>query len=293
LRILVSGASGFVGRAVTARLVAEGHEVVGLSRRPGDVDGLYGKLDANLADPAAAARISARLDPCEVVVHAAAALSGSASTLVLVNCLGTQQMLDVAQRWGVGRFIYLSSLPVIGRPLELPITEQHPAAPATPYHASKLFGEHLAAQADATILRLSAVVGAGMAAERILPTFVRRALAGQLLEVRGTGSRRQDYVDVRDVAAAVERAIEASATGCFNIAAGRAISNLDLARRCVALLESSSEVVLGSEPDAEEGLDWRVSIGRAASELGYAPTHPLEETIRALAAELSSAPSRG
>jgi nucleoside-diphosphate-sugar epimerase len=143
-------------------------------------------------------------------------------------------------------------------------------------------------------------VGPGMPDGRILSVFVRRALAGEPLEVAGEGSRAQDYVDVRDAADAAVACLEAGATGVFNVAAGRAVTNVDLARRCVEVLDSASAVRLGHVPDPEEGVRWEVSIARAAGAFGYEPRRSLEESIagaaelreRGLATRISRSPRR-
>jgi nucleoside-diphosphate-sugar epimerase len=224
-------------------------------------------------------------------VHAAAMVGEGLddTRLVLANGLGTQQMLELAQRWEASRFVYLSSLPVIGRPGDVPVTEDHPVAPRTAYHASKMYGEQLVAVASANgvrgvTLRLTSPAGAGMPEGRIVSVFVSRALAGEPLEVAGHGSRAQDYVDVRDVAAAVAASLERRVTGVVNVASGRPVENRDLAKRCVRALDSSSEVRLGAGEDPDEGVRWEISIERARVELGWEPEHDLESSIRAVAA---------
>jgi nucleoside-diphosphate-sugar epimerase len=264
-----------------------GHEVVGLSRRRPRGSPASAWVEVDIGTPAAATQVTEALPRCEAIVHAAASLDrdpGSPS-LVLVNCLGTQQMLRLAELWSADGFLYVSGVPVIGIPRVLPISEDHPADPTTAYHASKLFGEHLVrlAARHATILRLTAPVGPTMPEERILSVFVRRAIAGEPLEVAGTGERRQDYVDVRDVGRAVSACVEQRAQGCFNVARGKSISNIDLARRCVEVLESRSSVNAGRGIDPEEGLSWDVSIARAATDFGYAPSYDIEDSIRSIA----------
>jgi nucleoside-diphosphate-sugar epimerase len=235
----------------------------------------------------------ARQPRCEAIVHAAAAIDAPAWEIALTNCLGTQQMLELAARWEVQSFVFLSSLPVIGRPRSLPITEEHPPDPPTPYHASKLYGEHLTSLSargglPAVSLRLTAPVGAGMPERRILAVFVRRAAAGEPLELAGQGSRQQDYVDVRDIAAAVAACLEHRPRGVLNVGSGRAISNLDLARLCIETLGSGSPVRLHAGPDPEEGVRWEVSIEHAAACIGYRPRYSLAETIRELGARMTA-----
>jgi len=291
VKVLVTGSSGLVGGAIAACLSADGHEVIGLSRHPtGEADRLPNAIAADIGAAGVASMLAAELPRCDAIVHAAAALERDpyAPSISLTNCLGTQQVLELAARWGVESLVYLSSVPVIGSPFELPVTERHPVGPRSAYHASKLYGEQLLAVARrdglATVsLRLSAPVGPGMPAARLLPTFVARALSGEALEVLGDGTRGQDYVDTRDVAAAVKAALARRATGLFNVASGRCVTNLELARRCVSALDSSSEVSLSGTPDPEDGVRWEVSIALAESELGYRPRHSLEDSIAAVA----------
>lgn len=308
MRVLVTGSSGHVGGAIAGHLMRAGHQVVGLSRgeasnRQAPTDArqgptgsrrrLTGAITADLEFPGLAGRLVNELPRCEAIVHAAAAIEPYpyAPAISLTNCLGTQQMLELAASWNVTSLIYLSSLPVIGRPLELPVTEQHRTAPPTAYHASKLYGEHLLAlpgrdDSSGLSLRLTAPVGPGMPGRRIMSVFVARALAGTPLEVAGKGTRSQDYVDVRDVAAAVAASLERRTTGLLNIASGRCVSNLDLARRCVELLGSASEVRLTGRPDPEDGVRWEVSIAKAAATIDYRPRYALEDSIAAVADEL-------
>ena len=124
---------------------------------------------------------------------------------------------------------------------------------------------------------------------RALAVFVRQALRDEPLNVLGNGTRRQDYVDVRDVAVAVDRCLRSRVGGRFNVGRGETISNLELARTCVRVLDSRSHVETGSAPDPEEGLAWEVSIARARTELGYDPRCGLDDSIRAVAAEAGQA----
>jgi nucleoside-diphosphate-sugar epimerase len=283
-----------VGQATAARLVDAGHEVVGLARSvPNDDPRLSNAIAADIGETGVGGQLAREHQRCDAIVHAAASLERDlyAPAVPLTNCLGTQQMLGLAARWNVRSFVFLSSVPVISRPGPLPVTEEHPVDPPTAYHASKLFGERLAAIARAqgiptVVLRLTSPVGPGMPRERILPVFISRALVGAPLEVAGKGSRCQDYVDVRDVAGAVAAGLERRSTGVLNIASGRCISNLDLARRCAAVLRSSSEIQVGRAVDPEEGIRWEVSIAKAERELGYRPRRSLDDSIAAVADEL-------
>jgi nucleoside-diphosphate-sugar epimerase len=292
MRILLTGATGQVGRAIAVHLAARGHEVIGQSRRFSSVPGMARHIEASLGSPDAVERIKGAMPPCEAIVHAAASLSHSLydPAVSLVNCLGTQQIVQLADVWGARHLIYIASVSAIGSPRQHPITEEHPAQPPTAYHASKLYGEHLVRLAAtnerrAVSLRLTSPAGPGTPENRILAVLVRRALANQPIQLLGCGTRRQNYVDVRDVAGAVEACLERQASGLYNIAAAEAISNYDLARLCIEELSSSSTLEFAEKPDPEEGIVWDVSIAKARQDLLFSPRFGIRDSIQAIADE--------
>jgi nucleoside-diphosphate-sugar epimerase len=127
-----------------------------------------------------------------------------------------------------------------------------------------------------------------MARGRILSHFVAQALRGAPLQLAGEGTRRQDYLDVRDAAAAVWAAIEKGAEGVMNIGSGQAVSNQELAVACQQSLNSSSPIEWTGRSDAEEGVTWLVSLDRAREGLKWEPQYTLADSITAVAAELST-----
>ena len=292
MRVLVTGHNGHMGGAIAAHLVAQGWQVVGLDRTVRAGNGLVQQVQADLGSPSLIEQVLAATPPCTAIVHAAAALDKDlyAPAVCLTNCLGTQQVLQLARHWKAHSLVYISSLPIIGIPHQLPITEDHPANPPTAYHAAKLFGEHLtrlAGQAGlaAATLRLTSPVGPGMANTRIFPVFVKRALAHEPLQLAGRGQRQQNYVDVRDAAAAVAICLRNPVAGLFNIAGQTPTSNLELAQACIRVLGSSSEIQFTGQPDPQEDLRWDVSIAKAAEQLGYRPQYGIEQSIRAVGAD--------
>jgi len=289
MRVFLTGATGQVGRAIATHLVSEGCTVIGMSRRSHDMHELSGNIKANLGSEEAVDQIKRAVPPCEAIVHAAASLSHDLydPLVSLTNCLGTQQILRLAGIWGTHQMVYLSSVPVIGRPQYDPITEEHPVNPLSAYHASKLYGEYLMRLANrdgfcAVSLRLTAPAGPGTPKNRILATFVRRARANEPLQVLGRGSRRQNYVDVRDVAAAVKASLSRHASGLYNVASAQSISNHELALTCIDELSSSSAIEFMERPDPEEGICWEVSISKAQQDLGYHPHFNVRDSIRAV-----------
>jgi len=292
MRVLLTGATGQIGRAIAHYLGSHDYTVTGLSRNVCNVPGLSEHIQVDLGTEAAVDRIRSVVPPCEAIVHAAASMSHDRHDplISLTNCLGTQQILGLADIWKSRHLVYLSSVPVIGHPQQIPITEDHPVQPLSAYHASKLYGEHLVRLAQgnechAVCLRLTSPSGAGTPENRILATFVRKAAAQQPLVLLGRGTRRQNYVDVRDIAEAVGLALHRLASGVYNIAATESTSNYDLAQTCIQELSSNSTVEFVEKPDPEEGIRWEVSIAKAQQDLGYFPRFTIRDSIRAIAHE--------
>lgn len=145
--VVVTGASGFLGRAVAAELVAAGHEVRTLQRRPSQVPGATDVL-GSVTDASLVARA---LDGAEGVVHLAAkvSLAGDPADFRRVNVDGTRTMLDAAERAGVSRFVQVSSPSVAHAGAALAGVG---AEPASPEHAR---GDYARTKAEAELLALS------------------------------------------------------------------------------------------------------------------------------------------
>jgi UDP-glucose 4-epimerase len=285
-RVLLTGASGQIGQAVAVHLAAEGFAVVGMSRRGGAVSGLTEHLQLDVGAPDFVERAARGTGRCDAIVHAAASLSKDAfdPDLTRTNCLGTQQVTALARAWAADRLAYVSSVPVIGKPVQHPITESHPTRPTTAYHATKLFGEELvrlAAQPGLVTgsLRIASPIGLGTPANRIAAVFAHRARAGERIELLGRGGRQQNYIDVRDVARAVGLWLSRPAPGVF-IIPGWTASNRDLAETCVRLFGSHAPVVYADRPDSEEADAWDLCGERAEAAFGYRPAHMLEDSLR-------------
>lgn len=287
MKILVTGGGGHVGGAVKHRLESDGDEVVSVSRD--------GEVRVDLAGPGVAEKLADSVRKCDAIVHCAAVISKSLTDrdVSLVNGAGTQEIIRAAGMLGVKRIIYISSLPIIGVPVRLPVDEEHPVNPPTAYHASKLFGEHLmrlscSASLSTASLRITSPVGPGTPRGRIFSEFVWKARKSEPLVLAGGGGRRQNYVDVRDVAAAVALSIRSDARGVFNVAGAASISNLELARACVSALHSSSSISFSGALDAEENVVWEVSIEKARAAFGYAPSCSVADSISTAAASYES-----
>lgn len=156
--VAVTGASGYLGRAVAAELVASGHDVRTLQRRPSRVDGVTDVL-GSVTDADAVARL---VEGAEGVVHLAAkvSLAGDPAEFRAVNVDGTRVLLDAAERAGASRFVQVSSPSVAHAGAALAGVGAEPASPADArgeYARTKAEGELVALGRDASGFAVVAV----------------------------------------------------------------------------------------------------------------------------------------
>lgn len=240
-RILVIGGGGFLGRILCDLLRDAGHEVIPLNRRPNpdwtEIQYCAENLDS--------------LDDSFDLVFLLAAhipygeMNCYSPRLIETN-LGLP--LRVAQRFRNARLVYASSVSVYGTPLWLPMTEEHPFNRPCAYALTKLAGEiAVAAHPNQVSLRFSSLYGAGMKARTFLPLIVEQARRTGRITLFGDGARTQDFLHIRDAARMLAVAGTHTATGIFNAANGRAISNLEAAQTVAALLPGVEIVFSGED----------------------------------------------
>ena len=249
-RALVTGAGGFVGRHLCARLAADGWDVVGTTRQ-----------DVDLADTVATAALARRADPDVAFLLAASRAQSTpaerAATMAvnagsgawLVNALGDRCRAVVQ----LGSSTEYAESPA-------PMDETTPLRPRGFFGATKLAGSLLvAATAEArgvraAVLRAFQVYGAGDHPHRLVPTVLRAARTGDVLPMTAPGMRR-DWIHVDDVVEACVRAAladELPAGQVLNIGTGRQVANEEL----VAAVEQVSGRAVALAPGAHPGCPW-------------------------------------
>ena len=312
MRVLVTGSTGFVGRAVVTRLLDGGHEVIGVSRRAtagaGAANPLVG-VRADVLDARALESVMLEHAP-DAVVHLAALTRVRESfarpiAYFETNVGGAARVLAAAslvpERSGRPVAFVSASTAAVYRPLDRPLREDDPVAPASPYAASKLAADQLVGFQAATgaigavTLRSFNVSGsAAGAVDRDETRLIPRALAvaagrAAHLTVNGDGSARREYLHVADAADAYVAALEAARPGrrlIVNAGSGEAVSVSQVLRAAEAVTGRRIPVVHG--PPQPEPAALSSDLTRAREVLGWQPIRSsiervVEDAWRALA----------
>lgn len=290
MKILVTGADGFVGRHLGPVLRDAGHEV-SEARSPGDADGF------ELTDPAKVQRALEAVRP-EAIVHLAAVSSVAEShrdpaRTMAVNALGTAHLLaaakDVCPR---ARLLFVSSGEVYGRlPPGPAAVEDVPPAPLSPYAASKLAAEVVALQfhrsygMDVLVARPFSHLGRGQAPHFVVPSFAIQIAAiarGAAEPVLRTGdlSPRRDLLHVDDVVRAYELLLRAGKPGgIYNVASGTGRTIRELLDEMLALARVEARVE--ADPALVRPVEIPELIGDPARlrALGWAPRRTVRDAL--------------
>lgn len=289
--VLVTGASGFIGRALLPELARGGHTVIAASRHPLPGSPFsWAPLDVtNRID------FDQLPDRIDVVVHAAAVRLEADSPdarrqLLDTNIVGTLNVLDFAESRGCAKVVYCSSISVYALPQALPLTEESLAYPVAAsdaaYGASKLAGEllcmerHAAGRLAVACLRLARVYGPHESSSTLLSKWVDAARRGEPIVVRGGGERTSDFLYVDDAARAIRAAVEhEDAAGIINIGSGVETDWRTLAETVAACFSSGG--MRSAVEIVAEGSQTRCCIDttRQRERLGFGPTIALGQGL--------------
>jgi NDP-hexose 4-ketoreductase len=292
MRLLILGASGFLGGHLWRQATAAGAEVVTAGRAPLPGSPAHHRLDLAAGDPGPVAEVIAAVAP-DAVANCAGATAGPPDVLAAANITGPAAVVAAMQLAGArARLVHLGSAAEYGgaEPPD-PLGESAPPRPGALYGVTKLAGTRLvelgrASGLDAVVLRVFNPVGAG-APDGSLPGRVaaqlRRALATGA-EVRlGPLDAVRDFVDARDVAAAVLAAAAAPALphAVVNVGSGAGVPARTLVKELIAVAGYDGPVHEDSAGSARSGdLDWQqADIARARADLGWRPRRDLASSV--------------
>ncbi|MGC9182315.1 NAD-dependent epimerase/dehydratase family protein [Thermogladius sp.] len=298
MRILVTGGAGFIGSHLVRALVSSSFQVRifdNLSR--GSLDNIRDVLasiefvEGDVRDYGAVEDVVRGVD---AVVHLAALTDVAESTVEPnlyfdVNVRGTYNVAKASR--SVSVLVFASSSAVYGEPVKLPIPEDHPLQPKSPYAATKVAGEALVLSFSElygyrpVVLRLFNVYGPRQSKSYtgVITEFIKRVSRGEPPVIYGDGRQTRDFVHVADVVEAVVTSIKSSrARGVYNIGSGRAVSVNELAKTIMELMGRLDLKPIYKPPRPGDVRHSVANISRAFTELRFNPRIHLLEGLRGL-----------
>jgi UDP-glucose 4-epimerase len=297
MRFLITGAAGFLGSALSNRLAAEGHTVLGLDDlSTGDPKTLSSAVQFTRGDVNDRPKLWTLLQGVDCVFHLAARVIVPESILYpreynQVNVGGTVTLMEAMRDVGVRRVVLISSGTVYGNQAIQPVVESAIPNPRSPYAVSKLAAEYYTKTIGAlwgietVCLRVFNAYGPGQhhppVHTPVIPNFLRQAWENGTIVIHGNGEQTRDYVYVDDVV----NAMTASATApdvntlTINVGSGTEVSIRELARMITEVTGGNPEIVYN--PRNEGGLSRLCAdLSLAREKLGYEPKTSLLEGLK-------------
>jgi len=305
MRILLSGAAGFIGSHLCDRLLAEGHDVVGL-------DNFVTGSKENIAHLAGNPRfhliehdVSKTIEPpgkVDAVMHFASPASPNPDSpygypqlpiqTLKAGALGTHNMLGVAKANGA-RFLLASTSEIYGDPLEHPQKETYwghvdPVGPRSVYDEAKRFAEAMTMayyryhNLDTRIVRIFNTYGPRMRLDdgRVVPNFIGQALRGEPLTIYGDGTQTRSFCYVDDLVDGIYRLLRSDEHDPINLGNPTEISIRQFADRISAMFDPPSPIrVMADRRGSGDPQRRQPDITRASTVLDWSPKVPLEEGL--------------
>jgi UDP-glucose 4-epimerase len=303
MRCLVTGVAGFIGSHLAERLLADGHEVIGIdafmsyyprSMKERNIENIrsyrrFTFIEGNLLE----LLLAPLLDGVDYVFHQAAqagvraSWGSSFSIYADCNVLATQRLLDAVLISGqhIKRFVYASTSSVYGNTRVLPVAETATPQPISPYGVTKLAGEHLCQLyhhnfgIPTVALRYFTVYGPGQRPDMAFHRFCKAIVDHEPIHIFDDGTQTRDFTYVADIVEANIRAANFETQGSvMNIAGGSRVSVRDV----IAVLEEISGTkieIIFEQKQHGDVRDTFADISRAQQLMGYKPQTSLREGL--------------
>ncbi|MEM1573824.1 MAG: NAD-dependent epimerase/dehydratase family protein [Candidatus Methanomethylicaceae archaeon] len=298
MKVLITGGVGFIGSNIAIHLKNQGYDVIvfdNLKRAKLSTlekINLY-KIPIIIGDVLNTKKLRKALTDVDIVIHAAAYISVEESvkkpTLYFKNnVVGTVNVANICLNKNI-KLIYISSAAVYGNPINLPINENHPTNPISPYGLSKLMGEEVIKfygkyGLKYVILRLFNVYGLGQSNtySGVINCFIQRLKEGKPPIIYGDGLQTRDFIHVNDVAEAIKLSIEKEIENeIINIATGKPITIRELAKLIINYSNKNLKPIF-VKPRSSDIKHSYADISKANKLLNFNPRISLEQGLKEL-----------
>ncbi len=306
MKILLTGAAGFIGSHLCRRLIEKDHEVLGIDNFDPFYDrtlkesnlleirktGRFEFHEIDIRDVESLTKMWQQRGPFDVVVHLAA-LAGVRPSLkapgryTSVNVQGTVNILELLREKPETRLVFASSSSVYGKRSQVPFDEEDPCnQPASPYAATKRCGELLSYTyndlygIDTVCLRFFTVYGPRQRPEMAIADFVRRVAHGEPVTLYGDGSSARDYTFIADIIDGTAAAVEKGPPGfhILNLGGSRTVSLLQLVESIESALGVKAKKVFQPDQPGDVPITC-AKVDKAGEILGYSPKIRLKEGL--------------
>ena len=302
MKILVTGADGFIGSHLTEMLVRKGYDVRAfvlynsfnswgwLDECGEDVAGKFEVFAGDIRDPYG---VKKAMQGCDAVLHLAALIGipysyHSPDTYVDTNIKGTLNIVQAARELGVGKVVHTSTSEVYGTAQFVPITEEHPLQGQSPYSASKIGADQIALsfytsfETPVAVLRPFNTYGPRQSARAVIPTLISQIAAGKKEIQLGATTPTRDFSYVTDTAAGFIQALESKEIigTVTTLGSGFEISIGKTAELIASLMGATVTFTTDNNrirPEKSEVERLFASYEKAKQRMGWEPEHGGEE----------------
>jgi UDP-glucose 4-epimerase len=298
---IVTGGAGFIGSHLVDLLLEEGFSVVVLDNlRTGNMDNLTDAMkNANLEfheiDVCSKTIFEIINEPIDIIYHLAAISSVKFSIenpyeVHNANVNGTRNMLELARKCSAKRFVFSSSAAVYGDPQKLPVREETPLIPLSPYAESKVAAEMECLSYETqhgitpVIFRFFNVYGPRQEHSEysgVIPIFINQTIQNQDITIDGEGNQTRSFIYVKDVARATYLGglIESDSNLILNLSGTDSISVLELAHLMKERIPTSTSKIVHREARIGDVKDSIGSMERTTKILGFSSKFPFEDGL--------------
>jgi dTDP-glucose 4,6-dehydratase len=300
MRILITGGAGFIGSEFVHQVMDSGDYEISVvdslsyAGRIRNISSVVSSIDFTRLDIRDTGALDAlfQMNRFDYVVNFAAESHVDRSIsnpdlFLSTNVLGTLNLLEMCKKYGVTRFLQISTDEVYGSLQEEFATEEFPFNPSSPYSASKASAEHFVKAYATTyglnigVVRCSNNYGPRQFPEKLIPVTIKALLAGNKVPIYGSGKNVREWIHVEDCARGILEVLERGNPGnIYNISSGEFSDNLTLVKRILPLLGQDESAITFVED--RKGHDFRYAIDstRISKDLGWKTLISLESGLK-------------